>query len=90
MSSRHALQVHSYDGRLVSSPKLPAASSARLDLLTASVVGLSDDTVAVRDGRDARQVHLFDAATGQALGKPITHPLEILDVKLDQVRRGKK
>lgn len=57
----------------------------RTEALTSSLVCLSDDTIAVRDSRDERLVHILDAASGQILGKPLSHPLPILDIKLDQV-----
>ncbi len=78
-----ALQVYSYDGRAVSSPKLPA--TVRAEQLTASGAAISDDTLAVRDAKDPRTIHVFDLLTGSPLGKPVAHPLEVTELALDQV-----
>ncbi|KAJ3590817.1 hypothetical protein NHX12_008765, partial [Muraenolepis orangiensis] len=70
-------------GRLVSSPKFPGM---RADVLSATYVSLSDDTLAVRDKSEEKVIFLFDVLTGKALGdgKPLTHKLEVVEIALDQ------
>jgi intraflagellar transport protein 80 len=59
----------------------------RPEILNAGTVSVSNDTIAVRDQTDERNVHLFDAQTGKPLndGKPLVHRLEVAEIALDQV-----
>uniref|UniRef100_T1J418 Uncharacterized protein n=1 Tax=Strigamia maritima TaxID=126957 RepID=T1J418_STRMM len=77
------IYVYSYDGRTVSAPKWPGMQPDVLNHLT---VTLSNDAIAIRDKTDAKAIHLIDALTGKSLteGKPYTHKIEVLDIKLDQ------
>ncbi|EDV28474.1 uncharacterized protein TRIADDRAFT_49567 [Trichoplax adhaerens] len=79
----NGIQIYSYEGRLVSSPKL---IGVRTDLLNKHTVSLSNDTLAVRDVKDERLIYLFETASGKAVGsgKPIQHQLEIIETCLDQ------
>lgn len=56
-------------------------------MLNASTISISNDTIAVRDQTDERNVHLLDAMSGKPLndGKPLTHRQEIAEIALDQV-----
>ncbi|KAG8445234.1 hypothetical protein GDO86_010132 [Hymenochirus boettgeri] len=89
-SERHFLLVdggsfflYSYEGRLLSSPKVPGM---RTDTLNERNVSLSNDTIAVKDKADEKSVYLFDALSGKPLGdgKPFLHKMEILQIALDQ------
>ncbi|KAM4771325.1 intraflagellar transport protein 80 homolog [Rhinophrynus dorsalis] len=89
-SERHFLLVdggsfflYSYEGRLISSPKIPGM---RTDILNEQTVSLSNDTIAVKDKADEKSIYLFDALSGKPLGdgKPLTHKLEIVQIALDQ------
>ena len=73
--------VYSYDGRLLCTPRWPGM---RTDVLNQRTVSLTNDTIAVRDKTDEKQVHLFDATSGKALndGKPWKHKNEIVEVAL--------
>uniref|UniRef100_A0A6I8Q145 Intraflagellar transport protein 80 homolog n=1 Tax=Xenopus tropicalis TaxID=8364 RepID=A0A6I8Q145_XENTR len=75
--------LYSYEGRLISSPKVPGI---RTDILNEQSVSLSNDTIAIKDKADEKSIYLFDALSGKALGdgKPLTHEKEILEIALDQ------
>ncbi|XP_064639074.1 intraflagellar transport protein 80 homolog isoform X2 [Lineus longissimus] len=77
------VQVYSYEGRLICSPRY---QGMRTDILNYQTVSLSNDTVAILDKADEKIVHLFDANTGKTLGdgKPIVHKLDVLEIALDQ------
>lgn len=47
-------------------------------------VAISDDTMAQIDQRDAKKVHIIDIASGQPIGKPIQHTIDVVEVALDQ------
>lgn len=80
----NALHLYSYEARLICSPKWPGM---RPETLNAHTVSLCNDTIAVRDQSDEKNVHLFDATNGKALndGRPFTHRQEIAEIALDQV-----
>ncbi|XP_029472945.1 intraflagellar transport protein 80 homolog isoform X2 [Rhinatrema bivittatum] len=89
-SERHFLLVgsggvflYSYEGRLISSPKLPGI---RTDILNAQTISLSNDTIAIKDKADEKLIYLFEALTGKPVGdgKPLTHKIEIVEIALDQ------
>ncbi|CAH2247409.1 intraflagellar transport 80 homolog [Pelobates cultripes] len=78
-SERHFLLVdggslflYSYEGRLISTPKV---SGMRIDNLNSQTVSLSNDTIAIKDKGDEKFIYLFDALSGKPLGdgKPLTH-----------------
>ncbi|XP_073435069.1 intraflagellar transport protein 80 homolog isoform X1 [Dendrobates tinctorius] len=75
--------VYSYEGRLISSPKVPGM---RTDILNAQTVSLSNDTIAIKDKTDEKLIYLFDALSGKPLGdgKPLTHKSEVVEIALDQ------
>ncbi len=77
------IQVFTYEGKLVSNPKL-ASLTARTQLLKAGNISLSDDVVAVIDRTNPKLVHLFDATSGKALSDPVKHDLEVVEIALNQ------
>lgn len=81
IDNQNGIQIYSYEGRLVSNPKL---QNARLDLLNEDLVTFSADTIAIRDQRDPKKVHVLDLTSGAPIGKPITHTIEIASIQLDQ------
>jgi intraflagellar transport protein 80 len=81
------LLVYSYEGRLMSTVKYPRGSVASLSVLTVSI---SVDTIAIRDKKEEKVVHLFDVASGKELreGKPLCHKVEIVSLSLSQSGPG--
>ncbi|XP_046852298.1 intraflagellar transport protein 80 homolog [Xenia sp. Carnegie-2017] len=77
------IQIYSYEGRLICTPKL---QQLRLDLLNEHSLSLSDDTLVVRDQKDKRALHLFDCVSGKLMGdgKPIEHSHEIVQIEVNQ------
>ena len=56
-----SVHLYSYEGRLICSPRW---SGMRPEVLNAQTVSLSNDTIAIRDQSDEKNVHLFDAQSG--------------------------
>lgn len=75
------LQLFTYEGRSVSSPKLP---NAQPDLFSLQTVALSDDTLALRDHRDDKLVRIIDVQSGKELGKPVQHVIGVQHLSLEQ------
>lgn len=75
------INIYSYDGHLLSSPKF---AGLRPEFLSAGNVSVSNDTLAVIDKTDNKQVRLFEIATGKPIAEPIKHPLELVEVQLSQ------
>ncbi|XP_069831369.1 intraflagellar transport protein 80 homolog isoform X2 [Dendropsophus ebraccatus] len=78
-----SLYLYSYEGRLISSPKVPGM---RTDIFNAQTVSLSNDTIAIKDKTDEKLIYLFDALSGKPLGdgKPLAHKIEVVEIALDQ------
>uniref|UniRef100_A0A8C5PNY8 Intraflagellar transport protein 80 homolog n=1 Tax=Leptobrachium leishanense TaxID=445787 RepID=A0A8C5PNY8_9ANUR len=78
-----SLFLFSYEGRLISSPRVPGM---RIDNLNVQTVSLSNDTIAIKDKGDEKLIYLFDALSGKPFGdgKPLTHKMDILQIALDQ------
>eukprot|EP01041_Mallomonas_annulata_P002936 gene2936-5768_t len=74
------LQIISYEGRVLSTPKF---TGLRPEYLTRDTVAISSDTVVVVDTVDAKNIHIMDALSGRVLGK-LTHTVEVVDVCLNQ------
>ena len=79
-----SLHVYSYEGRHVCSPKLPGTVNSYM--LNANTLSLSNDVIAIRDGKDEHTVLLFDATTGKSWEdrSHITHAMEVVQVTLSQ------
>eukprot|EP00038_Savillea_parva_P010167 m.188364 g.188364 ORF g.188364 m.188364 type:complete len:773 (-) comp17402_c0_seq1:165-2483(-) len=77
----HGIQVYSYEGRLINTPKV---ANSKPELFTAASVALSDDTLAVIDQKDPKRVHIVDVSSGQPIGKPMVHTSAVVEVTLDQ------
>ena len=76
--------LYSYEGRMLCSPKWPGM---RPDVLNSGTVSISNDTIAIRDQTDERNIWIFDAQNGKSIndGKPLTHRQEIAEIALDQI-----
>eukprot|EP00002_Diphylleia_rotans_P010897 TRINITY_DN2155_c0_g1_i7.p1 TRINITY_DN2155_c0_g1~~TRINITY_DN2155_c0_g1_i7.p1 ORF type:complete len:666 (-),score=114.98 TRINITY_DN2155_c0_g1_i7:671-2668(-) len=77
----NGLQVYSYDGRFVCSPKSP---NLRIDNLNSQLITLSNDTIAVIDRNDPKNILLFDTVSGRQLGVSIKHTVEVSEIYLEQ------
>ncbi|XP_078522985.1 intraflagellar transport protein 80 homolog [Lissotriton helveticus] len=78
-----SLFLYSYEGRLISSPKVPGM---RADILNSQTVTLSSDTIAIKDKSDEKLIYVFEALSGKPHGdgKPLTHKIEVVEIALDQ------
>ncbi|CAF3538256.1 unnamed protein product [Rotaria socialis] len=76
------ISIYSYEGRLVSAPKL---MSPKPDSVNINTVSISPDTIAVRDSTDTKSVMFFDI-NGKPIGdgKVVSHAYEIIHLALDQ------
>jgi intraflagellar transport protein 80 len=74
------IQVFTYEGRMVSQPKSAGAS----EFLSRASISLCNDALALVDRADAKQVRVFDVASGKQMGNPIVHTMDVLEVALDQ------
>lgn len=78
------IQVISYEGRIVSSPKF---QGLRPEYLTREMVALSPDTVVIVDSVDAKNVFTIDVNSGKILSK-LVHSTEVAAVALNQHMNG--
>ena len=83
------LQVYSYEGRQISTPKLPGGV-LNPAFLKKGNISMSNDIIAVIDRVDSTQIHLIDLISGKALAgtPPIKHEIEIMEVSLSMVQLG--
>uniref|UniRef100_T1HYQ8 WD_REPEATS_REGION domain-containing protein n=1 Tax=Rhodnius prolixus TaxID=13249 RepID=T1HYQ8_RHOPR len=75
---RSSMNVYSYEGRLVSSPRWASLNTASLN---PSHISLGPDSIAVRDQADEKLIQLVDI-NGKELGNPIQHNNAVLEVSL--------
>ena len=76
------IQIFSYDGKTISSPKY---SGLRPEYLTPQVISLSPDLLAIKDRTDEKLIHIFDIKTGSAIGESnMKHSADILEIALNQ------
>jgi intraflagellar transport protein 80 len=78
------LQIISYEGRIICSPKF---QGLRAEYLTRDMVSLSPDTLVVVDSTDSKQIQVLDTSTGKVIGK-IVHSAEVTNVYLNQHNLG--
>ena len=76
-----AVAVYTYDGRKVSTPRF---AGLRADRLSAPVLSLSPDLVAVVDSTDRRTVRLCDVMTGKPREPAVKHTADVAAVQLNQ------
>lgn len=76
------VQVWSYEGRPISSPRLP---NLRPEFLNRHTIALSSDVVAILDRADGKTVRLCDVASGRPMPETtITHDCEVIEIALSQ------
>ncbi|KAJ1520245.1 hypothetical protein ONE63_004452 [Megalurothrips usitatus] len=80
---RASVNLYSYEGRLVSSPRWAAMQP---ETMNDKSISLSDDTIAARDQNDAKVIHIFEIGSTKALSEapPMLHTLGILEIALNQ------
>jgi len=84
----NGIQIISYEGRVLSSPKF---QGLRIEFLTKDMISLSSDTLVIIDCVDSRYIHIFDVTSGRNLGKfmnTLSPSTEIISVKLNQLNYG--
>eukprot|EP00656_Telonema_subtile_P024080 TRINITY_DN258_c0_g1_i1.p1 TRINITY_DN258_c0_g1~~TRINITY_DN258_c0_g1_i1.p1 ORF type:complete len:716 (+),score=148.95 TRINITY_DN258_c0_g1_i1:176-2323(+) len=75
------IRVFSYEGNLLSNPK---CMGLRPEFLNQQNLSLSKGCLAIVDRNNSKKVFLFDPKTGQTMGEPIQHMLEVTEIALDQ------
>mmetsp|Transcript_5293 Transcript_5293/g.8626 ORF Transcript_5293/g.8626 Transcript_5293/m.8626 type:complete len:779 (+) Transcript_5293:121-2457(+) len=81
----NGLQVISFEGRVLSTPKF---QGLRPEYLTRDMVSLSPDTLCVVDSVDGRNIQILDAASGRIMGKLNHGAAEVVAVQLNQHSLG--
>ncbi len=82
----NGIQVISYEGRVLSTPKF---QGLRPEYLTRDMVSLSPDTLVVVDSVDSKFVQVLDSTSGRNVGKfQNTATSEIVSVCLNQLNYG--
>ncbi|TPX52368.1 hypothetical protein CcCBS67573_g09888 [Chytriomyces confervae] len=78
------IQVFTYEGRLVCSPKYPGL---RPDFITSQSISLANDTLAIKDKTDEKSIYLFELSTGRLMngGAPLKLQTEAIEIGLNQV-----
>jgi intraflagellar transport protein 80 len=84
MDQINGIQVTSYEGRVVCSPKF---QGMRPEYITKELVALAPDTLAVVDALNPKSMHVFDSNSGKEIGK-IVHSMDIAGVGLNQHNLG--
>jgi intraflagellar transport protein 80 len=76
------IRVYTYDGRQVSNPVIPGLQA---EFLTRHMVSVSNDTIALIDTGNARQIRLLDIQTGKEIaGGPLGLPYDAREVTLSK------
>lgn len=79
------MQVISYEGRVLSTPKF---QGLRPEYLTRDMVSLSPDTLVVVDSVDAKNIQIIDASSGRIIGRLNHGASEVVSVYLNQHNLG--
>ncbi|TPX35764.1 hypothetical protein SmJEL517_g02004 [Synchytrium microbalum] len=80
VDNSNGIQIYSYDGRLVSSPRYPGL---RPEFLTPSTMSLVADVFAIKDRADEKAIYVFDTTTGKLLTPtPLRHSADILEISI--------
>lgn len=77
------VQLLSYEGRVINTLKYPGIQP---DAINSQTITISNDTVVIRDKRDPKALHVFDAVNGRELneGQLIQHKTDVESVCLSQ------
>lgn len=75
----NGIQVYSYEGKTISSPKFPGM---HVEFLNSMTISLSTDTLSILDHSDRKTIRSFDINTGKQLSVALSHSLEISELAL--------
>ncbi|CCI46362.1 unnamed protein product [Albugo candida] len=75
----NGIQVYSYEGKQICSPKFPGMHPEFLNKLT---ISLAKETLAILDHSDRKTIRTFDITTGKPLPIVLSHALEISELSL--------
>ncbi|KAF1329341.1 Intraflagellar transport protein 80, partial [Globisporangium splendens] len=75
----NGIQVYSYEGKSISSPKFPGM---HVQFLNSMTISLSTDTLSILDHSDRKTIRSFDINTGKQLPIALVHSLEIYELAL--------
>ncbi|KAL0273596.1 UNVERIFIED_CONTAM: hypothetical protein PYX00_006229 [Menopon gallinae] len=86
---RSSINIYSYDGRLLNSPKIPGMN---FDMLDSSQISLSPETLAVLCQTDDKVINLFDISSGRQATNlsPVHHTLGITKICLSQAQTAQE
>ncbi|KAJ3020204.1 Intraflagellar transport protein 80 [Thoreauomyces humboldtii] len=75
------IQVFSYEGRLISQPRL---TGLRAECVTVHTISVSSDVLAVKDRADEKTIFLFETHSGRPLGTgTVKHHAEVAEIALN-------
>ncbi|KAI9103258.1 WD40-repeat-containing domain protein [Phlyctochytrium arcticum] len=76
------VQIFSYDGRLMSSPKYPGLKA---ECVTPQTLSISSDILVLKDKADEKAIFIFETMTGRPLGTgQIKHTVDVAELGLNQ------
>lgn len=81
----NAIQVMSYEGRVLSTIKF---SGLRSEFLNHKTLSICRDAVCLVDPTSPKTIRVFDVYTGRPVGQPIVHKLDIIAISLNQQGSG--
>jgi intraflagellar transport protein 80 len=88
VDSVNGIQIISYEGRVLSTPKF---QGLRPEFLRKDMISLSSDTLVVIDCVDNKFIHVFDSTSGRVIGRfsnPLNNNIEVSSVFLNQLNYG--
>jgi intraflagellar transport protein 80 len=86
VSGLHGVQFYTYDGRLLSQPKLPGI---RPEFFNAQNVAISDEVFAFVDRGQQKLVRFFSISTGKALDTLLKHSVDVCEIAMSNSSKGK-
>jgi len=75
------IHICSYEGRNMCTIKF---AGLRTEFLNHQTLTICKDTICMVDPTQPRQIRLFDAQSGRAMGNPIQHKLDVVRISLNQ------
>lgn len=79
VSTIKGIQVYSYEGRIISNPRVAGIAP---QLLQKGNISLSDDALAVISRTDPQKIHILDIQSGKTMCDPIKHNMDLASVAL--------